>query len=46
MFRDPTSLIGIIVATTSLGLGINVPDVDRVVIWGFSIGKEPSVSDL
>ncbi len=41
-FKDPSSSIRIMVATTSLGMGVNVPDVTRVVNWGFPIDNEPS----
>ncbi|EEH06948.1 ATP-dependent DNA helicase [Histoplasma capsulatum G186AR] len=36
-FMEPTSKIRIMVATTSLGMGINIPDVERTVVWGFPI---------
>jgi superfamily II DNA helicase RecQ len=41
-FLKEDSIIRIMIATTSLGTGINVPDVSRVVIWGFPIGKDPA----
>ncbi|KAE9961472.1 hypothetical protein EG328_002905 [Venturia inaequalis] len=39
-FKQPGSDIRIIFATTSLGMGINVPDVARVCLWNFPIGKD------
>ncbi|KAE9980266.1 hypothetical protein EG327_006653 [Venturia inaequalis] len=39
-FKRLDSKIRIIFATTSLGMGINVSDVSRVVLWGFPIGKD------
>ncbi|KAN0072965.1 hypothetical protein V8E54_009079 [Elaphomyces granulatus] len=38
-FKMPSSLIRIMLATTSLGMGINISDVDGVVLWKFPIGK-------
>jgi len=43
-FAKEDSIIRIIVATTSLGMGVNVPDVDQVVIWGFPLDKQ--IADL
>lgn len=34
-FLKPDSVTRIIVATTSLGIGVNIPDVERVVLWKF-----------
>jgi superfamily II DNA helicase RecQ len=39
-FLKPDSLIRIMVATTTLGTGVNVPDVARVVIWQFPLGMD------
>jgi hypothetical protein len=36
-FKSSTSSIRIMVATTSLGIGVNVPDIERVVVWRFPI---------
>lgn len=41
-FKSETSCIRIMVATTSLGMGVNVPDVARVVVWGFPRSDDPS----
>lgn len=38
-FKKSSSFIRIMVATTSLGMGVNVPDVGRVVLWKFPITK-------
>ncbi len=32
----------ICVATTSMGMGINIADIDRVIIWKLPIGLDPS----
>ena len=37
-FKSLSSHIRIMVATTSLGMGVNVEDVERVVVWRFPIG--------
>ena len=39
-FKSASSQIRIMVATTSLGMGVNVPDVERVVVWRFPLGKD------
>jgi len=39
-FKMPSSVIRIMLATTSLGMGINVSDVDGVLLWKFPIGKD------
>ena len=41
-FKKPDSATRIIVATTSLGMGVNVPDIERVVLWKFPIGNDPA----
>lgn len=41
-FRKEGSEIRIMVATTSLGTGINIPDVEVVVIWKFPLEKKPA----
>jgi Helicase conserved C-terminal domain/DEAD/DEAH box helicase len=41
-FLKPSSSIRIIIATTSLGMGVNVPDVERVVVWKFPRGRQPA----
>jgi len=38
-FKKSSSAIRIMVATTSLGMGVNVPDVGQVVLWKFPITK-------
>ena len=38
MFIEVGSVARIVFATTSLGMGINIPDVKRVVVIGFPIG--------
>ena len=43
-YRSPSSKTRIMVATTSLGMGVNVPDILRVVQWRFPIDKQ--ISDL
>lgn len=43
-FKKEDSSIRIIFATTSLGMGINVPDISRVVQWNFPINYD--VADL
>jgi superfamily II DNA/RNA helicase len=43
-FRTRSSCIRIMVATTSLGLGINFPDVDRIITWKFPLTK--SLGDI
>lgn len=42
-FVSPTSEIRIMVATTSLGMGINVPDIERVIVYDFP--QDRSVQD-
>lgn len=37
-FKTSSSIIRIMVATTSLGMGINVADIDCTVVWKFPIG--------
>ncbi|OXV10267.1 hypothetical protein Egran_01973 [Elaphomyces granulatus] len=44
-FKMPSSLIRIMLATTSLGMGINISDVDGVVLWKFPIGSGSDVVD-
>ena len=39
-FKSTSSRIRIMVATTSLGMGVNVPDVERVVVWRFPVGMD------
>ena len=36
-FQKESSLIRVMVATTALGMGVNIPDVSRVVLWRFPI---------
>lgn len=43
-FRKPDSEVRILVATTAVGLGMNLPDVERVVVYGLLITME--LSDL
>ncbi|KAF1936990.1 hypothetical protein EJ02DRAFT_357830, partial [Clathrospora elynae] len=43
-FKDPSSGIRIMIATTSLGVGVNIPDVARIVTWMLPITK--SLADL
>jgi superfamily II DNA helicase RecQ len=38
-FIKPTSKIRIMIATTLLGTGMNMPDVERVVIWKIPLGE-------
>ena len=38
-FLNPQSTIRIMIATTALGIGVNIPDVERVVLWKFPIDK-------
>ena len=40
-FKKPDSATRIMVATTSLGMGVNVPDVERTVLWGFPPSNDP-----
>lgn len=42
-FRKPDSNIRIMIATTSFGIGINIPDIDRVIVYDFPTDK--SVQD-
>ena len=44
IFRSEQSDIRIMVATTALGMGMDIPDVDRVVQWNFPITDD--VGDL
>ena len=37
-FKSASSRIRIMVADTSLGMGVNVPDVERIVVWRLSVG--------
>jgi superfamily II DNA helicase RecQ len=39
-FSQPSSCTRIMVATTSLGMGVNISDVERVVTWDFPLDKE------
>jgi hypothetical protein len=39
-FSQPSSCTRIIVATISLGIGVNISDVERVVTWDFPLDKE------
>lgn len=39
-FMKPTSNIRIMVATTSMGMGVNVPDVKRTVLWRFPVSRD------
>ncbi len=41
-FLKPGSLIRLMVATTSLGMGMNIPDIKIVVNWKFPIGDSVS----
>lgn len=41
-FKSSSSKIRIILATTSLGIGVNVPDIEVVVCWKFPIRMDPS----
>jgi superfamily II DNA helicase RecQ len=41
-FKEPTSKIRIMVATTSLGMGVNVADVERTVLWDFPPSNDPA----
>lgn len=43
-FKEPSSQIRIIFATTSLGMGINIPDIERVVQWNWP--KDKDICDL
>lgn len=38
LFKVVGSEARLVFATTSLGIGINIPDVERVVVIGFPIG--------
>jgi len=39
-FKKPDSAIRIMVATTSLGMGVNMKDINRVVVWTLPITKQ------
>jgi len=41
-FKKEDSRIRILVATTSLGMGVNIPDIERVVLWSFPLGDDPA----
>jgi superfamily II DNA helicase RecQ len=41
-FKKASSITRIIVATTALGMGVNIPDIARVVVWKFPIDNDPS----
>jgi hypothetical protein len=43
-FEKPSSKIRIMVATTSLGMDINIPDIERILNWNFPIDDD--VSDV
>jgi len=36
-FKKSSSTIRLMVSTTSLGIGVNIPDIERVIIWRFPI---------
>ena len=36
-YKKPSSTIRLMVSTTSLGIGVNIPDIERVIIWRFPI---------
>jgi len=39
-FTKAASTIRIMIATAALGMGVNVPDVERVVLWKFTLTKD------
>ena len=39
-FKSPFSMICIIVATILLRMGVNVPDVEQVILWQFLIRND------
>lgn len=43
-FAKSTAITRIMVATTSLGMGINIPDVKRVIVYDFPLDKD--ISDV